>query len=59
MKRVAKKRGFTSMSAFVQDLFSAEEDTISVERLMKSATSARAEYRAGKSIKARSLADLL
>lgn len=59
LKRVAKKRGYTSLGSYVKFLFQADRDLISETELLKSVHDARKEYRAGRSIKAKSLADLL
>lgn len=56
---LAKKRGYHSVSSYVRHLFKADEDLISETELLKTARQARQEYRAGKSIKAKSLADLV
>lgn len=59
LKRVAKKRGYSSLGSYVKFLFQADRDLISETELLKSVYEARKEYRAGRSIKAKSLADLL
>ena len=59
IKNSAKKRGYSSLSAYVKYLFKADEDLISESALLKRAREARKEYRAGKSIKANSLAELV
>ncbi len=59
LKKVAKKRGYNSLGLYVKFLFQADRDLISETELLKSARDARKEYRAGKSIKANSLSDLL
>lgn len=59
LKRIAKKRGYNSLGSYVKFLFQADRDLISETELLKSVRSARQEYRAGRSIKAKSLADLL
>lgn len=59
IKTLAKKRGYSSVSAYVKYLLKADEDLISETELLKTARKTRKEYRAGKSIKARSLADLV
>jgi len=59
-KRVAK-RGFTSISQYVKFLFDQDSDDsmISEEELLKAVKEAEEEYRQGKTIKAKSMADLL
>lgn len=59
IKKLTQKRGYQSVSSYISHLFKADENLISETKLLKNARSARAEYRAGKSIKAKSLADLV
>ena len=59
IKKTAQKRGYSSVSSYVNYLFKNDENLISEAELLKSARAARKEYRAGKSIKAKSLADLV
>jgi hypothetical protein len=59
LKSLAKKRGFASVSGYVQYLLGLEKDLISEKRLLASVRQARKEYKTGRTIKARSLADLL
>ncbi|TSC84356.1 MAG: Uncharacterized protein G01um101413_651 [Parcubacteria group bacterium Gr01-1014_13] len=59
IKTFAKKRGYSSVSSYVKYLLKADEDLISETELLKTVKHARKEYRAGKSIKAKSLADLV
>ncbi len=59
IKKIAKKRGYPSLSAYVKFLFQADNELISETELFQSAQEARREYQAGKSIKAKSLGDLL
>jgi Arc/MetJ-type ribon-helix-helix transcriptional regulator len=59
IKTLAKRRGFESVSAYVRQLVKDDEDVISEASLLKAASAARREYRSGKTIKARSIADLL
>ena len=59
IKNFAKKRGYSSVSSYVKYLLKVDEDLISETELLKMAREARKEYRAGKSIKAKSLADLV
>jgi len=59
MKQIAKKRGYASVSSYVKYLFQTDKDSISEAELLKNVCEARNEYRAGKSIKAKSLADLI
>mgnify|MGYP001618792112 CR=1 FL=1 len=59
LKRIAKKRGFGSLGSYIQFLFQADRDLISESQLLRSVREARKEYREGRSIKAKSLADLL
>ncbi|HOX60889.1 MAG TPA: hypothetical protein PLV72_02690 [Candidatus Magasanikbacteria bacterium] len=59
IKLLAKQRGFDSLSAYVKYLFKADENLITETELLKTAELSRREYAAGKSIKAKSLADLV
>ena len=59
VKTLARKRGYSSVSSYVKYLLKADEDLISETDLLKTVRQARKEYRAGKSIKAKSLADLV
>lgn len=59
IKKNAKERGFTSVSAYVKYLFELDRDLISEKELIASIKEARQEYRQGQAIKAKSMADLL
>ncbi|MBI5229918.1 MAG: hypothetical protein HY981_01310 [Candidatus Magasanikbacteria bacterium] len=59
MKHIAGRRGYASVSSYVNFLFQADKELISETELLKAVRSARKEYSRGKSIKARSIADLL
>lgn len=59
IKILAKKRGYDTVSAYVKCLLQADENLISETELLKTARAARREYRAGKSLKAKSLMGLL
>ena len=59
MKSTAKKRGYESISSYIKDLLKADVNLISETELLKTVKEARKEYKEGKSIKAKSIADLL
>ena len=59
IKKNAKQRGFASVSSYVKYLFNLDKDLISETELLNSIKEARKEYKAGKSIKAGSLVDLI
>jgi len=59
VKNQTRQRGFQSVSSYIQHLFQEDADLISESVLLKNVRVARKEYRAGKSIKATSLADLV
>lgn len=59
LKTIAKKRGYWSVSAYILNLFEADKNLISETELLKTVKNARQEYRQGKSIKAKSMADLV
>jgi|GEM_PF-2786389 len=59
LKNIAKKRGYRTVSAYAQYLFNADKDLISEKELLKTVRESRREYLQGKSVKAKSMADLL
>ena len=59
IKYLAKKRGFSSVSAYVHSLLQADEQLISETELLEFAREARQEYRRGQSIQGSSIADLI
>ncbi|MSR85178.1 hypothetical protein EXS71_01940 [Candidatus Uhrbacteria bacterium] len=59
IRTIAKRQGHRSMSAYVHHLLKTDQDIMSDTELLKRVREARKEYRAGKAIKARSMADLL
>jgi hypothetical protein len=59
IKKSAKQRGFDSVSGYVKYLFDLDKDLISETELLNSVKSARQEYKEGKVIKAKSLAELI
>jgi Arc/MetJ-type ribon-helix-helix transcriptional regulator len=59
IKGLAKKRGFDSVSGYVLYLVEADKDLISEKTLLRSLKQAQKEYRQGKVVKAKSLADLV
>ncbi len=60
IKRIAKKRGFASVSAYVKELFREDiEYTVSEKELEESIEKGRDDYTEGKTIKANSIADLV
>ena len=59
VKTVAKRRGYASLSAYIHNLLKADEDLISETALLQAVRHSRQEYRRGKAIRARSMADLV
>lgn len=59
IKKIAHQRGYNSVSSYIGELFKADENLISETELLKTVRAARKEYRTGKSIRAKSLADLV
>ena len=59
IKVSSKQRGFSSVSGYVKYLFELDKNLISEKELLSSIKEARKEYKQGKIIKARSIADLL
>lgn len=57
-KRV-RERGFESVSQYIRQLVIEDENAISAETLLQSAKSARDEYHKGKTLRVKSLKDLL
>jgi Arc/MetJ-type ribon-helix-helix transcriptional regulator len=59
LKALSKKRGFASVSDYIRELIQQDKDLISVDQLLSYVREAEKEYKAGKTIKAKSMADLL
>lgn len=59
IKKNAKLRGFDSVSGYLKYLFELDKNLISEKELLESIKEAKKEYAQGKTIKAKSLADLL
>lgn len=59
IKKNAKERGFASVSGYVKYLFELDKDLISEKELLISVKEARKDYAKGKTVKAKSLTDLL
>jgi Arc/MetJ-type ribon-helix-helix transcriptional regulator len=59
LKKSAKQRGFESVSSYVKYLFYLDKDLISETEILSSVKSARKEYKEGRAIKAKSLAELI
>ena len=59
IKSLSKKRGFDSVSGYIKHLVELDKDTISEEELLKDIKQGQKDYREGKTITAKSMADLL
>jgi len=59
VKTIATKRGFDSVSRYIQYLIDLDKELISEAKILAAARQARKEYSAGKTVTAKSLADLL
>lgn len=59
IKGLAKKRGYPNFSAYIAALVEADQNTISEDALLKIVAEGRKEYRAGKTIQAKSMRDLI
>lgn len=59
IKQLAKRRGFASVSAYVKHLVELDKDLITEEELWKSVQQGEKEYKTGKTVCAKSMADLL
>ncbi len=58
VKNRVKERGFKSVSEYVNSLLVVDEDLITEDQLLEISKRARSDFKKGKLIKARSLADL-
>jgi len=58
-KKMAQKKGFNSVSSYIKQLVEMDKDLISETELLKSIKQAKTEYKAGKSIVANSISDLI
>ncbi len=58
IKKKSLERGFNSVSDYVKYLIKEDNDLIPATDLLKDAREAKKEYKAGKTIKAKSLVDL-
>lgn len=59
IKKSAKQKGFDSVSGYIKYLFEADNDVISAKQLLKDVKEAEKDYKAGKCIKANSVAEAL
>jgi hypothetical protein len=59
IKISSKRRGFSSVSGYVKYLFELDRNLISEKELLSSVKEARRQYKNGKTVKAKSIADLL
>ncbi len=59
IKNLAKKRGFTSVSGYIKYLIELDKNLISEEELLTSIKQSRKEYKAGKTVKAKSISELV
>lgn len=59
IKELSKKRGFKSVSGYIKYLVDLDSNLIADTDLLNSVKSARQEYKAGKTITANSMADLV
>ena len=59
VKQNAKKNGFSNISAYVNYLFSMNDDMISEEELLEKSRMAREDYKKGNVIRAKSIVDLV
>ena len=59
IKKSSKQRGFSSVSGYVKYLFELDQNLISENELLKSVKESREEYKQGKTVKAKSMANLL
>ena len=59
VRKLARDRGFKSVSNYLTHLIQTDEELISEAELLKSVREAREEYRKGQAIQASSLEELL
>jgi len=59
IKQTAKQRGFNTVSGYIKYLFESDSDLISADELLRDVNLAEKEYEDGRTIKAKTLADLL
>jgi len=59
IKKNSRERGFDSVSSYVKYLFEMDKDLIPEKELLNSIKSSRKEYKEGKTVKAKSMTDLL
>ena len=59
VKTLAASRGFRSVSTYIQYLINLDRELISEAELLASVREARREYKTGKTVRAKSLADLV
>lgn len=59
IKQRTKERGFNSVSDYIKSLLVVDEDLISEEELLEDIRSGQEDYKKGKVIKAKSIADLI
>lgn len=58
-QKMAKKRGFSTVSEYIRFLIKEDKDVITDDELWREVQIARKEYKEGKTIKAKSMKDLL
>jgi hypothetical protein len=59
VKALAQERGFDSVSGYIQYLIEQDKDLISAEELLQLTQEANRDYKNGKAITVKSMADLL
>jgi Arc/MetJ-type ribon-helix-helix transcriptional regulator len=59
IKSLSRQRGFNSLSGYIKYLIDLDRELISEKKLLKSINEARKEYKSGKTIKAKSMSELL
>jgi len=59
IKKSAKQKGFSSVSAYIKYLFEADSDVITTKQLLKDVRDAEKDYADGKCIQATSVSEAL
>ncbi|MDD4900942.1 MAG: hypothetical protein PHS62_02395 [Patescibacteria group bacterium] len=59
IKKRVEKRGFSTVSGYIQYLLDADDELISAEELLKMTKKAERDYKKGKVYKLKSVSDLM
>ena len=59
VKKIAKERGFDSVSSYIKQLIEMDKGLISETELLKTIKQSREDHKAGKSLAANSISELI